>query len=157
MTRYERGDILVQKQAKLAAVAIAITGILVTLGAIAALSDSQTVPVNGTVTAVDVEAYTDSACAIPCTILNVGTVAPGSTVTQIVYIKNAGTVPMTLTMIASNWNPTNADDYLTITWNRQNTVLAAGQSTPATLTLTATADTGSLTTFSCSITITGTQ
>jgi hypothetical protein len=141
----------------IAITAIALAGLMITLTAIAVLSDSQTVPLSGTITTVNVDAYTDSACTNPCTSLAVGNVSPGSTVTQTIYIKNAGTVPMTLTMAASNWSPSNANTYLTLTWNRQNTVLAAGSSTPATLTLTVASNTGSLTTFSCSVTITGTQ
>jgi hypothetical protein len=142
---------------KIMAIAVALAGVLITLTAIAALSDSTTVPFSGTISTINVEAYTDSACTVPCTSLSVGTVAPGSTVTQTIYIKNAGTLAMNLTMAVSNWSPTNANSYLTLTWNRQNTVLAAGQSTPATLTLVAASNTGSLTTFSCSVTITGTQ
>jgi hypothetical protein len=141
----------------IAIMAIALAGLMITLAATAALSDSQTVPLSGTITTVNVDAYTDSACTIPCTSLSVGNVAPGSTVTQTIYIKNAGTVPMTLTMTVSNWSPSNANTYLTLSWNRQSTVLAAGASTPATLTLTVASNTGSLTTFSCSVTITGTE
>jgi len=146
-----------QKQIRVPVLAIALAGLFVTMTAIAAISDSQTLPFSGTISTVNVEAYTDSACTIPCTALNVGAVSPGSTVTQTVYIKNTGTVPMTLTMAVSNWSPTTASSYLTLSWNRQNTVLAAGQSIQATLTLTAAANTGTLTTFSCSVTITGTQ
>jgi hypothetical protein len=145
------------KNIMLAASTIAIAGILITLTTIAALSASQTVPLSGTITTVNVEAYSDPACTVPCTALNVGNVNPGSTVTQTVYIKNTGTVPVTLTMAVSNWSPTNAGSYLTLSWNRQNYVLNAGQSVQATLTLTVASDTGSLTTFGCSVTITGTQ
>lgn len=140
-----------------AIVIIAITGLLVTMTTLGALSDSTLFSLNGTITTVNVDAYTDAACTIPCTSLNVGNVAPGSTVTQIIYMKNNGTVPVTLTMAASNWNPTTASSYLTLTWNRQNYVLSAGTSVQATLTLTAAANAGNLTTFSCSVTITGTQ
>ena len=145
------------KQIKVPVLAIALAGLVLTMTAIAAVSDSQILPFSGTITTVNVEAYTDAACTIPCTSLNVGNVAPGSTTTQTIYIKNAGTIPMTLTMATSNWSPTTASSYLTISWNRQNYDLNAGQSVQATITLTAAASTGSLTTFSCSVTITGTD
>ena len=147
----------VQRNPLFIAAIIAIAGTLITVAALAALSASRTVPLSGTITAVNVEAYQDSACTIPCTALNVGIVNPGSIVTQTVYIKNTGTVPVTLTMATSNWSPGNAGSYLTLSWNRQNYVLNAGLSIQSTLTLTAASDTGSLTTFSCSVTITGTQ
>jgi hypothetical protein len=101
--------------------------------------------------------YSDSACTQIATALNVGTLNPGNTATQTIYIKNTGNVPETLTMTTNNWNPASASTSLTLTWNRQNTVLTAGQIIQATLTLTAAANTGSLTTFSCDVTITGTQ
>jgi hypothetical protein len=143
--------------AKIAIPAIALAGLIVTLTAMAALSSSTTVPLSGTISTIGVDAFTDSACTIPCTSINVGNVAPGSTVTQTIYIKNPGTLAENLTMAVSNWSPSNAGSYLTLTWNRQNTPLAAGASISATFTLVAALNTGSLTTFSCSSTITGTQ
>ena len=146
-----------KKTAVPAIIAVAIVGMLLTMVTTAALSDSQILPFSGTISTVNVEAYTDSACTIPATTLNVGSVSPGSTVTQTVYIKNTGTIPMTLTMTTSSWSPTNAGSYLTLSWNRQNYLLNAGQSVQATITLNVAANTGTLATFSCSVTITGTQ
>ena len=145
------------KQVKVPVVAIALAGLFLTMTVIAAVSDSQILSLSGTIATVNVDAYSDSACTIPITSFNVGTVSPGGTATQTVYIKNSGTVPVTLSMATSGWVPTSASTYLTVTWNRAGATLAAGASVQATITLTADADTGSLTTFSCSVTITGTQ
>jgi hypothetical protein len=142
---------------KLTAVALALTGVVISVVVIAALSDSTTVPLNGTINTVNVEAYSDSACTQLVTALNVGNVNPGGTVTQTIYIKNSGTIPVTLTMAASNWNPASASSYLTLSWNRQNYVLDTDDSVSATLTLTVASNTDDLTTFSCSVTITGTE
>ena len=136
---------------------IAVAGLFLTVITSAALSDSQVLPLNGAITTVNVDAYTNAACTIPCTALSVGSVAPGSSVTQTIYIKNSGTVPVTLTMAVSGWNPSNAGSYLTLSWNRQNYVLSSGGVVDVTLTLTAGANVGSLTSFSCNVTITGTQ
>ena len=146
-----------QKLSKGAIIAVAIAGILLTVTTAALLSANQTVPLSGTITAVNLGVYSDSDCTQNCTSLNVGTLNPGGSATQTVYIKNTGNVPETLTMTANNWNPTSASSSLTLTWNQQNTVLNAGQSIQATLTLTAASSTGSLTTFSCNVTLTGTQ
>jgi hypothetical protein len=146
-----------QKLSKAAIIAVALAAILLTVTTAAVLSANQTVPLSGTITAVNLGVYSDSACTQTCTALNVGTLNPGGTATQTVYIKNTGTVPETLTMTANNWNPTSASSSLTLTWNRQSTVLNAGESIQATLTLTVASSTGSLTTFSCSVIITGTQ
>ncbi len=136
---------------------IALAGLLLTVIAAGALTDSEVVPLSGSVTGVNVDLYTDMYCTIPCTSLNVGSVAPGTSATQNIYVKNSGTAAMTLSMAVSAWNPSNAGSYLTLSWNRAGYVLAANASVQAVLTLTAAANTGSLTTFSCNVTITGTQ
>ena len=141
----------------LAVIALAITALALTATTVAVLSVNQTVPLSGTITAVNLGVYTDSACTIPATALTAGNVSPGGTATQTIYVKNTGNIPETLTMTTGNWSPSNANTYLTLSWNRQNTILNAGASIQATLTLTAAANTGSLTTFSCDVTLTGTQ
>ncbi len=141
----------------LAVIALTITALALTVTTLAVLSSNQTVPLSGTINAVNLEVYTDSDCTQTATTLDVGTLSPGATATQTVYVKNTGNVPETLTMTENNWSPTSASSYLTLTWNRQNNVLNAGNSIQATLTLTAATNTGSLTTFSCDVTITGTQ
>jgi hypothetical protein len=147
----------IKKTPALSVIALTITALALTLTTAALLSTNQTVPLNGTINAINLGVYSDSGCTQTITSLNVGSLNPGGTATQTVYIKNTGNVAETLTMTTTNWNPTNANTSLTLTWNRQNTVLNAGASIQATLTLTAASNTGSLTTFSCDVTLTGTQ
>jgi len=141
----------------IAIIALTITALALTLTTAAVLSSNKTVPLSGTINAVNLGVYSDNSCTQTVTSLSVGTLSPGATATQTVYIKNTGNVAETLTMNVNNWNPTSASTYLTLTWNRQNTVLSAGQTIQATLTLSAAANTGSLTTFSCDVTLTGTE
>jgi len=134
-------------------IALAATAIflsLVTAGLIA----TQTVPSNGTVTAVNVGVYSDSQCTQNLTSISWGSIYPGNSTTKTIYVKNTGTLPVTLTMATGSWVPTNASSLITLTWNRQNTVLNAGQSIDATLTLSVASSTGSLTDFSFNIIIT---
>jgi hypothetical protein len=138
-------------------IALTITALALTLTTAAVLSTSQTVPMSGTINAVNLGVYSDSGCTQTVTSLNTGALNPGGTANQTIYIKNTGNVAETLTMTTNNWTPSEAGSSLTLTWNRQNTVLNAGASIQATLTLTAAANTGSLTTFSCDVTLTGTQ
>src|SRR5512139_1466795 len=105
------------KLAPIAVAALAIAGILLTVTTIAALNDSQSFSLGGSITAVNIDVYSDAGLTTPCTALNVGTVSPGSTVTQNIWVKNNGTVPVTLTMVADPWTPTNAGSYMTLTWN----------------------------------------
>ncbi len=142
---------------KIAGIAIALIAVVMTLTSIAALSASRNVDLTGTINTVNVEVYHDAAWTQPCSNINVGTLNPGSTLNQTIYVKNTGNVPLTLSMTTSNWSPTTANDCLTLSWNRENYVLNAGVSCEATLTLTVAKNADSLTTFSFSATITGTQ
>jgi len=72
-------------------------------------------------------------------------------------VKNTGTVPITLTMTADAWIPTNAEDYLTLDWDQQGIVLGVGDSVSANITLTAAAETGELEDFNVDIVITGAE
>ena len=139
-------------------IAIAVTGLFLTMMTAGVLVSSQTVPSGGTITAVNVGVYSNSACTQNCTNINWGTLAPGASTTSTIYIKNTGTMPVTLSMATANWTPSNANTYLTLTWNRgTNYVLAVGSSVSATLTLRASANAGNITTFSFDIVITGTE
>jgi hypothetical protein len=146
-----------KKLSKIGIIALTIAAIALTATTAALLTTNQTVPLNGTINAVNLAVYSDSNCTQTLSTLNVGTLNPGGTATQTIYVKNTGNIAETLTMSTSNWNPSNANTSLTLSWNRNNYVLPTGQSIQATLTLTAAANTGSLTTFSCDVTLTGTQ
>lgn len=104
---------------------------------------------------VNIGVYTDEIATQNCTNIAWGTLAPGSVSSQTVYIKNTGDTPETLSMTTSNWSPPSASAYLTLTWNEQGTVLAAGSVVPATLTLTVSSYAGNLTSFSFNIVISG--
>jgi hypothetical protein len=146
-----------QKLSKIGIIVLAIAAIALTATTAAVLTANQSVPLNGTINAVNLWIYSDVGCTQTVTSLSVGTLNPGGTANQTIYVKNTGNIAETLTMSTANWNPTNATTLLTLNWNRQNTVLNAGASIPATLTLTAAPSTGSLTNFSFDVTFTGTQ
>ena len=140
-----------------AIIAIAATGIFLTLLTSGLLMSSQTVQSAGTVTAVNVGVYSDSGCTQNCTSIDWGSLAPGNSSTRTIYVKNIGTIPMMLSMTTGSWVPSNASSYITLSWNRGGTVLAANQSISAVLTLSASSSTGNITSFSFNIIITGTE
>ncbi len=147
----------VSKSLIAALLVIASTGVILTLATSALLTASQNVPVQGTVSAINVGVYTDSACTINCTSLSAGTLAPGATKTFTVYVKNTGTTPMTLNMVTSGWNPSAANGPITLTWNRESYSLAAGASVSATLTLAVSSSiSSSITSYSFNMVIKGT-
>ena len=138
-------------------IAIGITSMLLVIATAGLLTNNQTVPSNGTIAGVNLGIYSDSGCTTTLSTISWGTVTSGTQATRTIYVKNTGTISENLTMAANTWVPSNANTYLTVTWSPTLSTLAAGASTPATLTLNALASAGNLTTFSCNIVITGSQ
>ena len=136
-------------------VVIAVMGLMVS--ALGALVATRTVSNSGSVTAVGVGLYSDSACTTALSAISWGTLNPGDVKTYTIYVKNTGTVPVTLNMTVGNWNPTSASSYITLTWNQEKYVLPAGQVVTAVLTLSVSSSVSGVTSFSFNITITATQ
>ena len=140
-----------------ALVALTATGLFLTLVTTGLLMSSQTVPSSGTISAVNVGVYSDSGCTLNLTSISWGSMSPGNSTTRTIYVKNTGSLPVTLTMTTSGWTPASASTYLSLAWNRENYVLAVGSSIAATLTLTASSSAGNITSYSFNIVITGTE
>jgi hypothetical protein len=131
--------------------AIAITGLFLTIISAGVLTTSTSLSSSGTISSVNVGVYSDSGCTQPLTSISWGSLAPGETTTRIIYLKNTGTVPVTLSMTTSSWTPSNSNTYLSLTWNRESYSLTAGNTAQATLTLTASPSAGNITSFSVNI------
>jgi hypothetical protein len=136
--------------------AIAMVGLILTVTTAGLLSVSQTVTSTGTVTAVNVGVYSNSACTQALTSIDWGTISPGNSVTVPVYVKNTGNTQITLSMTTASWSPTGANGPITVTWSREGWTLNAGQYTAATVTLTVSSGISGVTSFSVNIVVTGT-
>ena len=136
-------------------VVIAVMGLMVS--ALGALVATRTVSNSGSVTAVGVGLNSDIGCTTALSAISWGTLNPGDVKTYTVYVRNEGTVSVTLSMTVGNWNPLSASGYITLTWNKQNTVLSAGSVATSVLTLSVSSSVSGVTSFSFDITITGTQ
>jgi hypothetical protein len=138
-----------------AVLAIAAMGVLVS--ALGALVSTRTISSTGSITAVGIGVYSDSGCTTVLTSISWGALSPGATTTRTIYLKNNGTIPVTLTMATGNWNPASASNYITLAWDKQNYVLPAGSTVQAVLTLTVFSSISGITNYGFDITITGTQ
>ena len=136
--------------------AIALVGLLVSMLASGALVSTKTITSTGVLATTNLGLYSDSACTQSLASIDWGTISPGGSVNRTVYVKNLGNTQVTLSMAKTNWNPSTADGPLTLTWNRESTVLAANQVSTATLTLTVSSTASGITTFSVDIVISGT-
>ena len=97
--------------------------------------------------------YSNQYGTSPLTSLNWGTLEPGQDQSITTYIKNEGNIPITLSLQISNWSPTSAQNYLTVTWDYNDQPINVGQIAQITLTLDIDADITGITDFSFDITI----
>lgn len=135
---------------------IAIVGMVVT--AVGALVANRTISNVGSLKAVGVGVYWYSNCTSPVSSINWGTLEPGSNKQVTIYIKNEGNVPLKLGMTVSNWDPSSASSYITLSWNLgENYVLGATSVVSAVLTLSISSNIKDITNFRFDITISGTE
>ena len=108
------------KRVLLAVVAACLAGMLVgSAVTFAVLQRSYSFPTSGTIVAVNVGVFADSACTQNLTSVSWGSVEPGESVGRTIYVKNTGNAPVTLSMALSGWNPAVADGPISIVWDRE--------------------------------------
>ena len=147
----------VENIALMFAVAFVIVGLMLTLNnaTYEATAKFRTARTGRISASANLEVFSDSACAQSLTSIEWGTVSSGNSVTKTVYIKNQGRYPLTLSLITTNWNPSNAQAFITVNWNRESATLAAGRTVSAILTLSASPGASGFTTFGFNVVIFG--
>ena len=121
----------------------------------AVVISTQSINSDGTITSMNVEIFNKVESTEACTNINWGTLTPGESTNQTVYIKNSGNKQLTLFLTVENWTPTNASSHLTLTWDKESTKLDPDQVTMATLILSADLEITSIDNFAFDIIITG--
>ena len=121
----------------------------------AILTSQRAIPSTGVVLAVNVGVYSDDGCLANLTYIDLGSVYPGDSVSRIVYVKNIGNTPITLTMATSGWNPQIAEGQLAVSWNRELASLNPAESVSAILTLAVSSSVHDVASFSVNVVITG--
>jgi hypothetical protein len=116
---------------------------------------SKTIGNAGSVTAVGVGVYWNSDGTNPVSSFSWGMIDPGTNESITCYIKNEGNSAVTLSMSTSSWNPSNATQYMTLSWNLGGATLTPGQIKAATFTLAVSASVHGITSFSFNIIIVG--
>jgi hypothetical protein len=61
--------------------------------------------------------YAEFACSTPVTEIDWGMLSPGDVGKKVVYVRNEGGSPMTLTFSTAAWNPSQTQQYLSLSWN----------------------------------------
>jgi hypothetical protein len=117
---------------------------------------SRTIAYANSISGVGVGVYWDQACTNRTLSLDWGPIEPGSNSNTMVYIRNEGNSAVSLWMTTSNWNPTAASGYLTLTWTYTGRILSAGEVIPMELILNVFLTVSGITDFSFDVVITAT-
>jgi hypothetical protein len=151
-----------RKLSGLVVISVLFAGLVLMLTVYGAVSVSTSVNSSGSIVASAPASsalglYSDSACTVALAPIDWGSLSPGAVINRYVYVKNVqGSSSLTLNMAASDWTPDTANGPMTVTWNRQGVVLAPGQSTLATITLTVSSSIAGIASFGVQIVISGT-
>ena len=137
------------------AAAVGIAAILMMTTALGLLQSTKTVTNTGNIIAVNVGVYQDSGCTQVLATINWGNLTIGSSTTTTIYVKNTGNAALTLNMTVTSWNPSAASSYITLTWDRQDSILTQGNNVPALLVLSVSANVNGFTDFNCTTIIAG--
>ena len=105
---------------------------------------------------VGVGIYWDQGCTNRTLSLRWGLIGSGSNSTVIVYVRNEGTSAVSLWMATSNWTPSAALGYITLTWAYSGKILSADEVFPMELTLNVSPTVSGITDFSFEVVITAT-
>lgn len=101
--------------------------------------------------------YQNSNCTTVLSSVSWGTLNPGASTNSTMYLRNEGNVAVTLSIQAGNWTPSGAQNFLTLTWNRNSYVLQPNATVQAVLTLAVSSSITGITSFDFDITITAAQ
>jgi hypothetical protein len=99
--------------------------------------------------------YSDYACTKSQSQIALNNLEAGASIQQVIYIKNNGTLPITLHLSINGFVPAESANVFSITWNREDYLLVVNQSVSAMLTLNVAANTLGVTNFGFNTVVTG--
>lgn len=110
----------------------------------------------GSIKGVGLGVYWDPQCTDATSSLEFGQLEPGSSKNFALYIRNEGNTLLTLNIVSENWDPANAADYMTLTWNREGQQIDPDEIIGCTITLSVSPNIQGISSFSLDIIISGT-
>jgi len=118
-------------------VAIASIAITTTISILLSKIEKLHVPSLATIKTIGVEAYWDPNCENKTETIDWGTIWPGLSKNVTFYVRSVSNFEATLNLNATNWNPVNISDYMSLSWSYNETPLNPGEIVQVTLTLSA--------------------
>ena len=143
------------KSQALAVYALAMS--VIAISAVTALLTTQkTIHGSGSIKSVGLGVYWDLECTNTTSSLDFGQLEPESSKNFTLFLRNEGNSALTLNMTMENWNPSNAANYLTLTWNREGQQVNPDEVIGFVIALSVSEDITGISTFSLDIIISGT-
>jgi len=149
-----------EKNIKKAVISFALFACMISASTVFALSawtQQYIMASYGLVKTIGLEAYWDKNCTNLVSSINWGMVAPNSSETMLIYLKNEGTTPVTFSLNVTNWNPPQASKFISLTWNYTGAVAARNQCIPVNLNLIVASNITGITDFNFQIVIVATE
>jgi len=116
---------------------------------------TRRIPSLATLKVVGIGVYEDPGCTVSVAQIEWGMVEPGDGTTFDAYIKNESNVPITLTMYTENWNPANASNFISLSWDYNGSEIPVDGSIPVAFLLNVDPATAGIDSFSFTIVIVG--
>ncbi len=138
-----------------AVLAVAVLAATATIAVVEAVSNRKGVSNQGKVKAVNLGLYWDNVCTNTTVAVDWGLFSPGAASSVTLYVRNEGSSAVKLNLTTRNWNPANASEYITLTWNREGQVFEPQTVVTATLTLSVSANISGITGFGFDTIVTG--
>jgi hypothetical protein len=154
--RSKSGSDVLDRKIVIVAIAAIIMSLLVgSLMIYAGMQYSREISNTATVKTVSINVFQNVNLTNPVTSIDWGMLDPGQTKNCTVYLQSTSNVPISLSMYAANWDPANASEFLTLTWNYKGQAVARSASLPAIFSLAVNASISGITSFSFDIWIVG--
>ncbi len=148
----KRNDIIVLSAALTLVVYTLVLSTLV-IQALSSAQASKTFPNSGTVRTIGVGVYWDNESTDLVSSIYWDILEPGASRDVTLYIRNEGSSTSTISMNTSNWNPSNAWEFITLSWDYAGQQISPDDAIQVTLTLSVSPYIEGITNFSFDITI----
>ena len=144
------------QKTRVALICVIVAALLLVVGAYALLTIQRTLQGTGSVKGLGLGVYWDLQCTNATSSLDFGQLEPGDSKSFALFLRNEGNSALALNMTSENWNPANAADYITLTWNREGQQIDPEEVIDFVITLSVSETIQGVSSFSLDIIISGT-
>lgn len=90
----------------------------------AGIEISGLIHTDGTINTIGVNIWWNENNTDPCMSIDWGdSIDPNTTMTRTVYVENPGNTPITVSLLTTNWSPSQLADYSSFTWDRESVTI----------------------------------